>query len=112
MGFEQAAIPVEHEQEFSKLRGAIRNALASERVERFFAVLKRKGVRIRDFDSVVAERVLESVDSELKKAASAQALYEALSTSDKGQIREFYLGLVEQVPGELRHKFHQVFRDF
>ena len=112
MGFEQAAIAIEKQQEFAELRGAIERVFASGRVEKFFATLKSKGVRIRDFESVLTKRVLESVTPEMKKAkASAWALYDALTVSDKGQMREFYLVQVEQVPSELRHKFHQVYRD-
>jgi hypothetical protein len=113
VGFEQAAIPIEHEQEFSRLRGAIERVFAVGQVESLFTALKGKGVRIRDFDSVLSKRILESVDPELKNSGtSAWALYNALTVSDQGQMREFYLVQVEQVPGELRHRFHQVYRDF
>jgi hypothetical protein len=112
VGFEQAAIPIENEKEFAELRGAIEKAFSSERVEKFFAALKSKAVRIRDFESVLAKRVLENMAPELKKAGiSAWALYDRLSLSDKGQMREFYLVQVEHVSSELRHKFHQVYRD-
>ncbi len=112
MGFEQAEIPIERQKEFSQLRGAIERAFAPACVERFFAALKRKNLRIRDFDSLLSGRIFESVDPELKQGgATAQALYGALAVSDQGQVREFYLVQVEQVPGELRHKFHHVYRD-
>ena len=110
MGFERAAIPVEKEKEFAELRGAIEKAFAAGRVENFLAALKSKSVRIRDFETVLAKRVLESASPELK-GCGAHALYQALTLSDKGQMREFYLVQVEQVPGELRHKFHNVYRD-
>ncbi len=112
VGFEQAAIPIAKVSEFTALRGAIEKAFAPGRVDKFFAALKSKGVAIRDFDSVLAKRVLESSEAGLKKSrSSAWALYDALTVSDKGQIREFYLVQVEQVPSALRHKFHQVYRD-
>lgn len=110
MGFERAAIPVEKEKEFAELRGAIEKVFAAGRVERFLGALKSKGVRVRDFETVLAKKILESAAPELK-GLGAQALYEALAVADKGQMREFYLGRVEQAPGELRHKFHQVYRD-
>jgi hypothetical protein len=110
VGFERAAIPVEKEKEFAELRGAIEKAFAAGRVEKFLAALKSKSVRVRDFETVLAKRVLESTSPELK-GFRAQALYQALTLSDKGQMREFYLVQVEQVPGELRHKFHHVYRD-
>ena len=110
MGFERAAIPVEKEKEFAELRGAIEKLFAPGRVEKFLAALKSKSVPVRDFETVLAKRVLESAAPDLK-GFRAQALYEALTVSDKGQMREFYLVQVEQVPGELRHKFHHVYRD-
>jgi hypothetical protein len=110
VGFERAAIPVEKEKEFAELRGAIEKIFGSGRVEKFLAALKSKGVRIRDFETVLAKKILESAAPELK-GCGAQVLYEALTVPDKGQMREFYLGQVEQVPGELRHKFHSVYRD-
>jgi hypothetical protein len=111
VGFKQAAIPVEKEKEFTALRGVIETVFAPGRVEKFFATLKGKGVRIRDFESVLAKKVLERVAPETAETR-AQALYEVLTVSDKGQMREFYLGKLEQVPSELRHKFHNVYRDF
>jgi hypothetical protein len=35
--------------------------------------------------------------------------YQALGDSDRGQVRELYLLLVEQVPGELRSRFLKVY---
>ena len=110
MGFERAAIPVEKEKEFAELRGAIATVFAPGRIERFFSALKSKGVRVRDFEAVLAKKVLERVAPE-SKGFRAQPLYEALTISDKGQMREFYLEQVEQAPGELRHKYHHVYRD-
>jgi hypothetical protein len=110
VGFERAEIPVEKEKEFAQLRGAVTTVFAPERVEKFFAALKSKGVRIRHFESVLAKRVLESVAPELK-GVRAQQLYDALTIADKAQMREFYLVQVEQAPIELRRKFHQLYRD-
>jgi hypothetical protein len=112
VGFEQAAIPVEKEKEFAELRSAIEAVFVLARVEKFFAALKSKSVRIRDFESVLAKKILESAAPELKQSGfNGQALYRALTVSDQGQMREFYLQRVEQVPSELRHKFHYVYRD-
>jgi hypothetical protein len=110
VGFERAEIPVEKEKEFAQLRDAVASVFAPKRVEKFFAALKRKGLRIRDFESVLAKRVLEGADPELK-GVGAQQLYDALTLADKAQMREFYLVQVEQAPGELRRRFHQLYRD-
>jgi hypothetical protein len=110
VGFERAAIPVEKEKEFAELRGAIEKAFAAGRVEQFLAALKSKGVRIRDFETVLAKRVLERVAPELK-GSGAEALYQALTLADKGQMRELYLVQVELVPSKLRRRFHHAYRD-
>jgi hypothetical protein len=112
VGFERAAIPIEKEGEFAELRSAVEGAFAHGQIEQFLQTLKSKGVRIRDFDSVLAKRVLERVEPLKQSGAKAQLLYDALTVSDKGQMREFYLVQVEQVPSELRHRFHEVYRDF
>ncbi len=108
VGFEQASIPVEKEKQFNELRGAVEAAFSPDRIEKLFATLKSKGVRIRDFDSVLSKRALESAT---QSKVNAQQLYQSLAVSDQGQIREFYLSQVEQVPSELRRKFNAVYKD-
>ena len=111
-GFEQAAIPVQKPKEFGELRGAMEKAFSPEQVERFLAALKRRDIRIRELETVLAKRVLEQFEPGLEEGGtSAWALYEALPLSDKGQIREYYLMRLEQVSGPLRHKFSGLYRD-
>ncbi|MGI9102455.1 MAG: hypothetical protein ACR2IF_08405 [Terriglobales bacterium] len=112
MGFEQAAIPIQKGKEFGELIGAIEKVFAPGYVEKFLAAAKSKGVRVRDWQAVLAKRVLERLEPGLKKPGrGARQLYEALAVSDQGQVREFYLSQVERVPGELRHKFRSVYLD-
>ena len=61
MAFEQATIKVEKEKEFGELKAAISRAFAPESVEKFLKKMASTGLRIRDFDSVLAKRVLEQV---------------------------------------------------
>ncbi len=61
MGFEQATIKIEKQQEFSKLQAAVEQAFLPEKVERFMKQLDRKGIRVREFDGVLSARVLEDV---------------------------------------------------
>ena len=61
MGFEKAAIKVEKVEEFSRLQTAVEQAFLPEKAESFLKQLDRKGIRVRDFDVVLAKRVLESV---------------------------------------------------
>jgi len=112
VGFEQATIRIDKPLEFGELKTAIESAFAPERVEKLLATLKRKDVRIRDWDSVLRKRVLEKVEPRLAQAGStAHELYRALTGSDQGQIRELYLSQLEQVSSALRHKFHKLYRD-
>ena len=55
--------------------------------------MDRKGIRVRDFDGVLAQRVLERVVAEA--GLNAKQLYESLPVSDQAQMREFYLSKLE-----------------
>jgi hypothetical protein len=105
VGFEQAAIKVEKAQEFARLQAAIEQAFAADVVERFLKQVDRKGIRIRDFDAVLAQRLLEG-----ETALNSQQLYQSLTLSDQAQMREFYLSKIEQVDVALRHKFKKLYQ--
>jgi len=107
MAFEQASIKVQKEQEFARLQAALEQAFRLENVERFLKQLDRKGIRVRDFDAVLAKRVLESFG---EAGLNAQHLYEALPISDQALIREFYLSKLEAVDIALRHKFKKLYQ--
>jgi hypothetical protein len=107
MAFEQAAIKVQKTQEFARLQGAIERAFLPEKVEQFLKQLDRKGIRIRDFDALLAQRVLEGGgEAEL----DGRQLYQSLALSDQAQIREFYLSKLEAVDVALRHKFKKLYQ--
>jgi hypothetical protein len=111
VAFEQAAIKVEKEQEFARLRATVEQAFLPGNAERFLKQLDRKGTRVRDFDAVLSTRALEqagtgSAQSEL----SAWQLYQALTLSDQAQMREFYLSKLETVDAALRHKFKKLYQ--
>jgi hypothetical protein len=111
MAFEQAAIKIEKQQEYGKLQAVVEQVFSAAKTEQFLKQLDRKGVRIRDFDGVLAARALEEVagaqgDSKL----SAWQLYQALPLSDQAQMREFYLSKLETVETALRHKFKKLYQ--
>ena len=110
MGFEQAAIKIEKQKEFEELKSALGRVFSLERIERFLEQLDRKGIRIRDFDLVLAGGVFEQVDQGFGNSGSARKLYEALALSDQAQIREFYLSKSEEVDSTLRHKFKKLYQ--
>jgi hypothetical protein len=105
VAFEQAAIKVEKAQEFARLQAAVEQAFQPEKVERFLKQLDRKGIRIRDFDGVLAQRVLGD-----DTAQNSQQLYQSLTVSDQAQMREFYLSKIEKVDVALRHKFKKLYQ--
>jgi hypothetical protein len=112
VGFEQATIKIEKEAEFAKLQAAVEQAFLPEKVERFLKQLDRKGIRIREFDGVLAARALEDAvgGSAAGSGLSAWQLYQALPLSDQAQMREFYLSKLETVGIALRHKFKKLYQ--
>ena len=107
MGFEQATIKVEKVEEFGRLQVAVEQAFLPEKVERFLKQLDRKGIRVRDVDAVLAQRVLEGfADAGL----NAKQLYDSLPVSDQAQMREFYLSKLESVAQALRHRFKKLYQ--
>ena len=107
MAFEQATIKVEKEKEFGELKGAISRAFAPDGVEKFLKRMASSGLRIRDFDSVLAKRVLEQVGA---LPASAKDLYAALTLTDQAQMKEFYLSKIEEASPELRAKYQRLYQ--
>jgi len=108
VSFEQAAIKVEKAQEFARLQKAVEQAFLQDKVEKFLKQLDRKGIRVRDFDAILAQKVLETVVAEA--GLDAKQLYQALPVSDQAQIREFYLSKLEGVDIALRHKFKKLYQ--
>jgi hypothetical protein len=106
--FEQAAIKIEKAQEFAALQEVVQQAFLPEKTERFLKRLARKGIRVRDFDAVLAAKILE--DAADRSAVSAQALYQSLTLSDQAQMREHYLSKLEGVDVALRHKFKKLYQ--
>jgi hypothetical protein len=108
VSFQQSAIKVEKTQEFARLQAAVEQAFLPEKAERFLKQLGRKGIRVRDFDAVLAQRILEGVVGET--GLNAAQLYESLPVSDRAQMREFYLSKLEGVDVALRHKFKKLYQ--
>ncbi len=108
MAFEQATIKVEKVEEFGKLQAAVEQAFLPGKAERFLKQLDRKGIRVRDFDGILAARLLEDVAGDA--GLNAQQLYQGLPVSDQAQMREFYLSKLEGVDVALRHKFKKLYQ--
>ena len=111
MAFEQAAIKVQKEKEFAALKAAINRVFADEVVEKYLKRVASAGIRIRDFDLLLARGVFEQVDETLASSErGAKNLYDALALTDQAQIKEFYLFKLEEVSAELRAKFHKLYQ--
>jgi hypothetical protein len=106
--FEQAAIKVEKEREFSDLKVAIEKAFAADRIAKFLKVLDGRGIRVRDLDSVFGADAIDRAAGD--KVGTARSLYESLPVSDQAQVREFYLSKIEEVDPALRAKFHKLYQ--
>ena len=105
VAFEQAAIKIEKAQEFARLQAAIEQAFLPDKVERFLKQMDRKGIRIRDFDALLAQRVLDG-----DTAQNSQQLYQSLALTDQAQIRELYLSKLEGIDSALRYKFKKLYQ--
>jgi hypothetical protein len=98
--FEQAAIAVQDEQGYAKLHALMDAAFDARDVEVLLSRVKRNGLRIRDFESVLKRGFL---------GKDAPAQYAALPVSDQALTRERYLRLVEKVPQDLRQRYLKVY---
>jgi hypothetical protein len=106
--FEQATIKVEKEKEFEELKSALNRAFAPQVVEKYLKRVASAGLRIRDFDSVLAKGVLERVGA--LAGTKAKDLYSALTVTDQAQMKEFYLFKIEEVGAELRAKYQKIYQ--
>ena len=95
-------------QEFAQLREAIEQVFQPAAVERFLKQLDRKGIRIRDFDAILAARCWKP--RQARRGLNAKQLYGSLTLSDQAQMREFYLSKLESVDQALRHKFKKLYQ--
>jgi len=108
MAFEQATIKVEKAREFGELKAALKQVFASDRITQYLKKLASRSIRIRDFDAVLANGIMDSLLG--FEAWRARNLYQALTVSDQAQIREFYLSQLETVHQDLRLRFKKLFQ--
>jgi len=108
MQFAQAPIVVQNRAVVDELQRVIVGALTG-RPDEFLHLVKRFGLRIRQFEEVLRERVFDQLAGVAPSRPSEQ-LYAELGASDQGVIREFYLTKIEEVPVELRTKYLKLYR--
>jgi hypothetical protein len=97
---EQPVLPIADPVAFGAVKSAIESSFSTGKVAEFLRSLDRQGVRIREFEMVLAKGLLG------KKSA---AEYSSLPDGDQGQIRELYLASLERVAPELRQRFFRLY---
>jgi len=110
MAFDQATIKVEKEKEFGELKNAVLAAFSAENVQKFLKRVSSAGIRIRDFELILAKGLFEQIEGAVAKGQNPQALYSSLTVTDQGQLKEFYLFKIEDVAPELRAKFQKIYQ--
>ena len=108
MAFVQAAIKVENEQAFGELKSAIGQAFTADRITKFLKKLSGQNIRIRDWDAILAAGTIDVIAE--TKLGAARSIYESLTVSDQGQMRELYLSKIEDVEPALRARFSKLYR--
>ena len=98
--FEQAAIAVQDQQGYNQLHALLDAAFDARDVEVFLNKVRRSGLRVRDYETILKKGFL---------GKDAIQLYAALPVSDQGLTRERYLRLVEAVPEELRQRYYRAY---
>ena len=98
--YERPVLLAEDQATFGEVKTAVETHFASGGVEKFLRSLDRAGLRIRQFEEVLAAGKLGS---------GTGAQYGRLSAGDQGQVREFYLASLEQVAMPLRDKFFKLY---
>ncbi len=98
--FVQTVLPIQDQTHFAAVKASLEPLFTSGNVAGFLKRVQRSKRRVRDFEGLLERGLLG--------AATAEA-YRALGDSDRGQARELYLSLVEQVPLELRTRFLKVY---
>jgi hypothetical protein len=94
--FEQAVLTVEDSVHFGQAKAVLEQVFAPGNIAGYLGRLRSSKLRVRDFEGALGRGLLG------KEIAQA---YELLGQSDRGQVRELYLSLVERVAPELRAKF-------
>jgi len=106
--YTQALIAVENKAAYAQLKAAIENAVGSC-ADDFLHLVKRAGLKVRQFEELLDRRVFEQVRG-TQTTGACQQLYRELGQSDQGMIREFYLTSIEEIPVELRARYSSLYR--
>ena len=70
MAYQQAQIAVTKTEEFEQLKSALDRIFSSATVEKFYGKLQSHTVYVREFEKILDQGILESVDSGLAKSGN------------------------------------------
>jgi hypothetical protein len=98
--YERPPVTVADPAIFNNVKSAIEGSFAAGNIEKFLRSLERAGVRVRDFEAVLAAGRL---------GVGTAVEYGKLTDGDQGQIREFYLASLERVEPALREKYFKLY---
>ncbi len=98
--YEKPVLSIADPIRFNAVKAQIETSFSSGQVAEFFKSLVRAGLRVRDFEAVIAKGLL---------GPSAASEYVLLGNADQGQIRELYLASLERVAPEVREKFFKLY---
>ena len=98
--FDQPVLAIVDPDRFQAVHAAIEAAFSAAKITGFLQSLSSRNVRIRDFESVLANSLL---------GQNTKSEYNNLGNADQGQIREFYLASLEKVAPALRDKFFKLY---
>jgi hypothetical protein len=98
--FVQAVLPIVDETRVGAIKASLESLFSSPRMVEFLGKVQRSKLRVRVFEGLLKRGLL---------GAPTADDYRQLGDSDRGQVREFYLSLVEQTPQALRGRFLKVY---
>src|SRR5579875_1407694 len=98
--YERPVVSVDDQATFGEVKAAVQSRFSEAGVRDFLRTLDKAGLRIRDFEGVLAAGKLGS---------ATPGQYARLSPGDQGQIRELYLASLEQVALPLRDRFFKLY---
>ena len=98
--YERPVLNADDETTFREVKAAVDARFGEAGIREFLRTLEKAGLRVRDFEAVLAAGKLGS---------ATPAQYARLSPGDQGQIRELYLALLEKVAAPLRDRFFKLY---
>jgi hypothetical protein len=111
--YEQPQMPIQAAQVYEVLFSALGRLFAPENAERLLRKLENRGLKARNFEQLLATKVLDQLDERLAGSGkTAGQWYAELPVPDQGQLREFYLTAVEAVDPGLREKYAKIYRNY